>query len=146
MMLRLALLVWLVSVSAAAQPSEKGLRRLYRMTPDGVFTLSSGVTLKAVFDQHNEACTLILRGALSEDQVLRFFDLLVPAKIRGAKENEPFWCVNVCEHAMIYRNVTLLTGVTAKQTSDPAAIITFSRPGCKVAVAEANKTVLDIKK
>lgn len=144
--LRLLALVWLFINSLGAQVNEHELKRLYRTTPDGAFILSADVTLKTVFDQHRKACTLILRGPIPGDQVLNLFNVLVPLKIRGVKKNEPLWCVGVCEHALIYQNVTLLTGAVGSQTSDPAAIITFSRTECKAAVAEANKTVLNIKR
>jgi hypothetical protein len=62
------------------------------------------------------------------------------------KKQEMIECLGVCKRVLAYENVALATGAVGKQTSEPAAIITFSRPDCKAAVAEANKVVLNIKR
>lgn len=147
MTLRLAILVCLVSASVSAQVTEHEMKRLFPTAPDGAFILEPGMTVKAVFDSHDKACTLTLRGAMSEDEVLHYFNVLVPRNIRGPKKAaEPFWCVNVCEHVISYQNVSLVTGTTGTQKSDPAAVITFSRAECRTAISEANKTTLNIRK
>jgi hypothetical protein len=129
-----------------AQVSEADLRRSYRVTGDGAFVLGAGVEMKAVFDRHGEACTLTSRGQLTENQVFKLFDVLVPVKTRGLKKQGIIQCTGGCERSEVYQNVELVTGAVGKQTSDPAAIITFGRSECKAAIAEAGKTVLNIQR
>jgi hypothetical protein len=130
----------------AAQVNESELRRSYPIAADGNLVLDSGVELKAVFDRQGRACLLTLRGEVSENQVLRLFDTLAPAKSRGVKKQDIFECVGVCQREISYENVTLATGAVAQQRSEPAAIIGFTRAECKDAVAEAKKTVLHIER
>lgn len=118
----------------------------YRVTPDGAFIVEPGATVKAVFDHNGGACTLALYGAVSEDKVLQVFDVLVPVKKRGAKKEDMIECAGGCERDLVYENVALATGSVGRQTSEPAAIITFSRSACKSAVAEAERIVLNIKR
>ena len=118
----------------------------YRVTPDGAFIVEPRATVKAVFDRNGGACTLALYGAVSEDKVLQVFDVLVPVKKRGAKKEDMIECAGGCERDLVYENVALATGSVGRQTSEPAAIITFSRSACKSAVAEAERIVLNIKR
>jgi hypothetical protein len=147
MAVELTIFVCLLSACTYSQVAERRLEELYSRTSDGAFIVGPSVRAYAAFNQHHKACAFTVRGPISEAQVLRYFDLLVPENTRGRKQaGEPFWCVNVCEHVIVYQNVTLTTAVTLNQTSDPAAIITYNRSDCKAAVAEAEKAVLQIKK
>jgi hypothetical protein len=136
----------LVRSSLVAQVTEAALKSSYRVTEDGAFIVGAGAELKAVFDSSGEACTLTLHGPVSENRVFHIFDVLVPVKTRGVKKQDMIECVGVCQRILVYKNVALTIGAVGKQTSEPAAVITFSRPACKAAVAEASKAVLKIKR
>jgi hypothetical protein len=129
-----------------AQVSEHDLKRSYPSEADGAFLIQPGVKLKGVFDEQGRACSLTLHGEISEDQALRLFDVLVPAKSRGVKKQDMIECVGACQRDIVYENVTFATGAVGHQRSEPAAIIKFSRADCKTALEEADKIVLDIKR
>ena len=99
-----------------------------------------------MFDKQGRACSHTLHGEISQDQVLQLFDVLVPAKCRGVKLQDMLACAGACREALVYQNVTLVSGVVGSQRSEPAAIITFGRADCRTAVAEAKKQVLKIQR
>lgn len=107
--------------SMGAQVKEAALRQRYSMAADGAFLVGGGA-----------------------DQVLQFFDALVPLKERGGRKLDLLECAGGCERSATYRKVSLIIGVAANQTSDPAATIAFSRSECKGAVADAHKPVMKI--
>lgn len=132
----------LTSSLLCAEADEARMKRSYHVTPDAAFTIERGVTAKAVFDEHGNACTFTLFGDISEHKVLQTFDALVPTKKRGSKKPQDMLeCMGACLRSISYRNVTLETGSVGNATSDPAAIISFKRSECKAAVAEAHKQV-----
>jgi hypothetical protein len=145
--LRFAIPVLILLRSALfAQVTEANLKSSYPITSDGAFIVDAAAKLRAVFDRNGEACTLALYGHLSEDQVVRVFDVLVPVKTRGGKTQDLIQCAGICQRYLAYENVALGTWAVGKQTAEPAAIITFSHPDCKAAIAEVNKIVVHTKR
>ena len=102
MALKTMMLFLVISSYASAQVTQAQVQRRYPRTPEGAYILGPNVTVNAVFDEHRKACTFIVRGPTSVDQVLHYFNLLVPRNIRGSKGVERFMCVAVCEHVIVY--------------------------------------------
>ena len=129
-----------------AQVSEAELKASYRSAEPGLFILAPGTGMKALFDTHGDACTLTLFGQLSEAEVFTWFDKLVPVKTRGVRKQGMLECVGFCQRSDEYQNVDIVTGTVAGQTSTPAALISFTRPECSTAMAEASKIVVKIER
>jgi hypothetical protein len=129
-----------------AKTDEARMNRSYTKTPDGAFILKHGVTAKATFDRQGGACAIVLFGAMSEDEVLKTFDLLVPANTRGSNTpHQSLVCAGACLKSTIYKKVELVTGSFGHANSDPAARITFRRSACTPAVVEAQKQIWHLK-
>src|SRR5947209_5717909 len=102
--LKLIIAFSLVAYLGVAQVSEHDLKRSYSSEADGAFLVQQGVKLKAVFDKQGRACLLTLHGEISDDQALRLFDVLVPAKSRGIKKLVTSECLGICKLDMAYEN------------------------------------------
>ena len=132
-------------LSLSAQVTEAKLKSLYSSSSgsDAIFTIKSGIQMKAVYGANKQACLLIVPGTISEQEVFSVFDTVVPPKLRGPSKLDLLECVGACQRNITYNKVVLTTGAVGQaQTSDPAALITFNTPDCEPVAKEAKKIVL----
>ena len=129
-------------IAATGQTTESQLKDLYGEPVDGVFSIKPDVKLKAFFNAARQACVLTISGPRTEKELMQVFDMVVPQQMRGAQKSDLTECAGGCERVMQFEKVELTSGVMDHwQTSEPAAIITFTNTECETQKKNANITL-----
>jgi hypothetical protein len=125
---------------ASAQTTESGLKALYGEPVQDTFLVRPDVQLHAVYGPDHKVCVLTISGPISERELMRVFDTIVPVKTRGLTRLSMIECMGVCRRVIHYENVEFTSGVIDSQVSDPAESIVFKRKDCEAAANEQVKT------
>lgn len=131
---------------AFGQTTEASLRALYGEPVNSTFIVKPNVKLHAVYGSGHQACVLTISGPLSQEELMKTFDAVVPAKTRGVKGWDLEECAGGCLQYTKFPTVDLTLGVIgATQVSEPDALVVFKRKDCERAAEDAKKIVFHTK-
>jgi hypothetical protein len=143
----LGLALLLLSSAVCGQNTATILKNRYSRASDGAFVIKPGVKIKVIDGVNVQGCVLIILGPISQQELMKTFDTIVPPRIRGSKKQDLVECAGPCERFIDFENVDFTSGVLgAEQTSDPDAVIVFKRKNCETAARQGEKTAFSIRK